>query len=896
MRRILRCILVWFRSLFGYNGEQAKLEEEFQFHLDMRIQDLEKGGMPKEAARRAALREFGGVERLKEDCRDAWGTRVVVDLVRDVRYALRNIVSSPGSSLMVAIIMAFGIGISVTMFVFVKGILWSDMGVVSENRLVVAQWDPDHETGGTFPRDIRIADYDDFKERSESFETLVGAVLHGPSFGFSDEDGYPVRYTASSVTWDFFQLLGVPPLLGRTFIEEDVAPGSEKMVILSYRLWKEEFGGDPEILNRTGHIEGRPSRIIGVMPEEFATFPDVQRYWTAVDFGEWGAGQPREQRRTLRVIGYLKEGVTIQNAEAELETIAARLADEYPNSNDKLLGLTVRTYREFLLDGQNDSLLYTLLFCGAMVFFVACANVSNLMLARAAKRSFELALRNSMGASKAHIMYQIFLDGILLTTLGGVGGLLVSYLGSGYLSNAMSVFNMPFWVTIEMDTGSVLLAVGVMILAAFLASLVPALRSARRDSFALMRDDSRTSSSLYMGKLSKALVGIQIALALSLTIVATVMVMTRSTLVAQQTPYESDKIVLTSLWFGYAEGFKTPEDVYTFHRDLKSRMIEQGAIAVGYFIGGGDGLNTRRAAFELFGENYASTTSMPEARVIDVSPDYFEVYGLEKTLAGRLFNEFDVEESQKVAIVNKALARTHFGREYPIGRQIRIPANNGTEAEWLTIIGVVENYVSVPVRGESLSAYATIYRPLKQNFFRFSSVAGKFREDGERWIYPFRREMAKLAPYTATNNVMTLEQRDAFGRQYFDLIIDMFLVFGLVSFVVASVGLYAVISFSTTQRIREFGVRMALGGKFADIIFSVVRGGLIQTVLGLFVGLSLGYYITIVMEGELDLRGMPPVWMSSGMAAILVISAAAIAMFVPAIYAARLEPTKALRY
>lgn len=820
-----------------------------------------------------------------------------MNFLGDLKYTIRNLISSLGSSSMIVAIMAFGIGISVTMFVFVKGILWNDMGVVNEDRLVNIRWEPDYEAGGTFPRQIRIMDYLDFKKQNQSMESMVAINQHGPSFSYGGDEAYPVRYSAGSVTWDFFELLGVKAQIGRTFIEDDVAPGSEQMVVLSHGLWKEKFGGDPEVINMTGRIEGQPSRIVGIMPEEFATFPTTQRYWRAVSFErEWGADLPRAERTALTVLGVLREGVTTSQAELDFETIASSLAEEYPDSNEKLLSLRIKNYTSDLLDSQTKTLLITLLSCGGMVFLVACANVSNLMLARAARRSFEFAVRNSMGASKWQIMYQVFLDGFALTIVGGLGGLLIAKYGAGYIWNIVQEFGIPFWMKVELDAESIGLAIGAMMLASFLASLIPALRSSRRDSFGLLRDDSRTSSSLYMGKLSKVLVGGQIALALALTTVAVLMIMIRTASASQPSPYDGDKIVTTTLWYGATEGFDTEESIHVFIRNLKTNMVEKGAENLGFYLNGGDGANGFRSAFEHFGESYEDIRFMPEARTITATPEYFQIYELGDVRSGRLFNEMDTADSQPVAIVNSAFVETHYPGEDPIGQQIRFPSRNDEEAEWLTVVGVVPDYIGRSVLGEPASEYATIYRPYRQNFGRWGAVALKIRDDGERWKLPLRLEMAKLAPYTATNDVRTVTEIQAFQQRFFRLIIDMFMVFGLVSFLVASFGLYAVISFSTTQRFREFGIRMALGGRNADIIRTIVRSGLIQISVGVVFGVVLGQVISGLMQQTLDITGLPSMWISAVAAAALVIASSALSLLVPALSAIRLDPIKALRY
>lgn len=820
-----------------------------------------------------------------------------MNILDDLKYALRNIRATAGTSFLAVLIMAFGIGISMTMFAFVKGVLWNDMGFADEDRIVSVNWTPDLESGNTFPRRIRIDDYVDLEKDNRSFETLVGFVQHAPAFNFSGSTSYTEQYQACSVTPNFFDLLGVPALHGRTFEADDIKPGSEKMLVISYGLWQEKFGGDLDVFNRTGRIDGAPSRIVGIMPPEFSTFPANQRYWAAVDFPrEWGPENPREKKHQLSVVGLLNEGISYEQAKADLESIASGLAQQHPKSNETLREVRVENYTSSMLDDQAKTLLHTLLACGVMVLFVACANVSNLMLARTARRSFELAIRNSLGASRAHVMYQLFLDGLLLTIIGGVCGLLIASLGSSYIWSVISQFQLPFWFSTEIDASAILVAVGAMFIAAILASFIPAWRCARRDSYALLRDDSRTSSSLFMGKLSKILVGLQIALALSLTIIATLMVTMQSTTSAQERIYEADKIVVATLWYGESTGFPDESHVYTFHREFRERMIAQGAQNVGFFKYGGLGDRGDDRPFELSGETYQNKAAMPEAGVNAVTPYYFDTYGFKNAVAGRLFDRTDTADSQPVAIVNRAFARTYYPNEDPIGKQIRVPNPNDNDAKWLEIVGVVENYVDAPIPGQPWSEYAIIYRPYKQDFFRYASIAAKFPNDGRKWKNAVRKELDALTPDSSPNEIRTVEELQAFNLLFMGLLVNLFIAFGIVSFLVASIGLYAVVSFSAVQRTCEFGIRMALGAEARDIIRSVIRPGLVQSILGLVLGLAIGQALTQVIAASMNITSLPPIWLTFGVGLVLIVGATAFSMLLPAFKAAKLDPVKALHH
>gem|GEM_PF-1593376 len=892
----------FLKRIFPSKLEQ-RMDEELRFHLKEREEEFIKQGLPPEDARKAALREFGNVEALKEDCRDAWGIRALLNLIRDLRYTSRSISSTKGSSILVVVIMAFGIGVSMTMYSFVKGILWNDIGFADEDRIVSVYWDRNPNGTGEDRRAIRIDDYFDFVERNEALESLVAYRQNNPSFVFGGADAIPENHPAASVTPNFFDLLKIPAIHGRTFVPEDAG---QHAVVLSYSFWQSRFDGDLDVIGSPGRIAGRPASIVGIMPPEYSGFPTNHEYWVAADFpNDWGPQNPRGQKRGLNVIGFLKEGISYQQAEANLETIASQLAEEYPNSNDDLREVRIRNYNEDILNEQNKNLLYLLLFCGAVVLFVASANVSNLMLARAARRSFELSIRNALGASKAHIMYQVVLEGFLLTLAGGAGGLFIAAYGSRYIWNTISDINAPFWWHVGIDFTSILVAIGAMAIASLAASFFPALRCARQDSFTMLRDDSRTSSSLFMGKLSKVLVGLQISLALALTIVAIVMASIQYAVISQKITYDPDKIVTASYWFGETNGFRQESDVDTLRRNVRESMLGLGAQGISYISGGG-GLAGRNAnrSFEKSGEQYEDVSEMPVAGTIGVSPDYFSIYGLNTEVTGRLFSATDTKESQPVAIVNRAFAQIHFPQSDPLGKHIRFPSGGMQDPSWLEIVGVVETYASEPLPGENLNDYAIIYRPFSQSFdplppgrmfFQSITITAKFRENSVQWMETLRREVAKHAPFATPRAFGSLREQQSLERRFTNLIVELFLAFGGISFLVASIGLYAVISFSAAQRIREFGVRMALGGQAKDIIYVVVRAGIIQSIAGLILGIILGQLLITQIAQAMNITGLPEIWKTSGAATILILATALFSMLVPAIKSTRINPVTALR-
>ncbi len=896
----LKALRIKLRALFQNRVVENELQREMSFHLDMLTEQHIQNGMNAKAARKAALKEFGNLEASKERSRDSLGFRVVTDLIRDIGFALRNAQSTPGSSFLVVLIMAFGIGVSMTMFAFVKGVLWSEMGFPDEDRIVHIMWDPDIKASRTSPRRIRIDDYKQFEESNRTLESIIGIVQYAPVFRFGSADSNQGRIPAAAVTPNFFSFLSIPSLYGRTFASEDLEMGGEIPVVLSFDFWQSRFGGDLSILNATGTIGSKPARIIGIMPPKFSYFPVGARYWMGVDFYlERKLELPRQERRNLHyVLGKAKKGISYQQVESDFESIAARLAEEYPLGNDTLRGIRVRNHTADKLDSSDRKLLYTLLFCGILVLFVSSANVSNLMLARAARRSFELATRHAVGASKVHIMYQVVLDGFLLTLLGGILGLFFASFASSYVWNIykLDFFHLPFWWQVKVDTTTIFVALGAMATASFLGSIIPAIRCARRDSFALLRDDSRTSSSLYMGRLSKILVGVQIAFALSLAMVATAMIFAQQAMESQEKTYDAEKLVVGRLWLG-GPGYEEEGDLLQFQRNLRETMIEKGAQDVCFWLGGGIGeRGGDPQRIEILGTLYDDASLRPQTSIHSVSPEYFDVYGLHKPLAGRLFTHADTVDSQPVAIVNQAFVETYFSQADPIGRQVKVYEKNGKASPWLQIVGVVDNYVDKLLLGETWNDYAMVYRPYAQNQQRFfTGVALKIRENENQWTTSLSSEMRKLAPFSMINVVRTLRDEESFKGMFDTLIRQLFGFFGIMSFIVASIGLYAVVSFSASQRVREFGVRMALGAHARDIIFSVAQTGIIQAILGLAAGITLGQALTLHLSESMQLVGLPSVWVTSLIAVMLILATVILSLLAPSLKATRLDPVKALR-
>jgi predicted permease len=713
------------------------------------------------------------------------------------------------------------------------------------------------------------------------------------------------------VTEHFLRILGVSPMMGRDFTAEDNKPGAGKVAIIGYGIWQRDFGGDPEIVGRSVRINGKAATVIGVMPQGFA-FPTNEELWIPL-YSEFPP-RPRTDQNAISpaVLGLLKKDVSLDQANAEATTFAMRFAAAYPETNKRFNTGQVQRLLDAFTPRPLRGTLWTMLGFCAGVLLISCMNVMNMQFARATLRAKELAVRSSLGATRMRLVRQMLTESLLIAGLGTAAGILLAYGSIDWLS--ATVRNLenppPSWITFDVDGPVLLFTVLAMIAAAVLSGLLPALMSSRAQAVDVLRDGGRGYTSRAVGLVARSLVVFQIVVTCVLLVGS--LLQLRSITAQQTIDYGYDTGALISARMGLMDGdYPTAASRKAFFERLLQQFensAEFEAVALTnrfrmVFSG-----NTR---IEVEGRAYSQPEDRPQANFEQVTGKFFTITG-QRLLEGRTFGTDDLDERQPVAIVNAAFAKKHFGNESAVGRRFRTANGNNPaqDGPWRTIVGVVStirmlgpfNLPGVDESGFYVPFFASAVGPLQKEPFaaQFATIVAKPRggQRAEAMATPLRREVAEADPNLPLYFVGTPKvQLDGFVAQN-RIIATMFSIFGLVAMVLASVGIYGVMSFSVNQRQKEFGVRMALGAHSARILQMVLRQGVAQLALGLIVGLGLAFGLaTLAGEGIQNVlfgvTGRDPLTYSVVAALVTTVSLAA--TLVPARRATRVDPMVALR-
>jgi putative ABC transport system permease protein len=723
-------------------------------------------------------------------------------------------------------------------------------------------------------------------------------------------DGRAQRYTGAYTTEDFLPSLGVTPIMGRGFTAADNKAGAEKVALVGYGVWQRDFGGAQDIVGKRVRINGKPAVIVGVMPQGFA-FPANEELWLPL-FSEYPP-RPRTDPATINpaVLGLLKPGVSLDQANAEFTALAARLAAAYPATNKPFNTGQVQRLIDAFTPRPLRGTLYTMLGFCVGVLLIACGNVMNMQFARAMLRAKELAVRSSLGATRVRLMRQMLTESLIVAGLGAAAGTGLAYFAIDWLQTTVRSLDNPPPAYITFDVDAVVLAftVAAALIAAVASGLLPAWMSSRMNANAILRDGGRGATSRRMTVVTRGLVVVQIIVTCVLLIGSLLQV--RSILNQQRIDYGYDTSAIMSARMGLMDGDYPSDDARKLFYDRIVRELrddpEFAAVAL---------TNRFRMVFsgngpiEIDGREYKGDRDRPRANFEQVTPGFFDVTG-QRLLQGRTFTDDDLDSKRPVAIVNTAFARKHFGADHPVGRRFRTVINNGTQpGPWRTILGVVStvrmlgpfNNPNVDDSGFYVPFYSTAVGPATPGPFvsQFATVVVKPRSGAraDSLAAALRRDVQRADPNLPLYFVGTpRSQLDVFVAQT-RIVATMFTIFGAVAVVLASVGIYGVMSFAVNQRTQEFGIRMALGANSRRILQMVVRQGVVQIAIGVVLGLGLALTLAILAADGIQntlfgVSGRDPLVYTA--VATLVALVSLVATFVPAQRATRVDPMIALR-
>ena len=799
-------------------------------------------------------------------------------LIEDVRFGLRAMAKNPGFTAIAVIALALGIGVNAIVFAIANGILLKNMPFVSDRIMYLSSSNPargDDGSGVSYP------DFRDWREQAKSFDGM--ALYRFRDTNLSDKSGVPSRYNVSEITPNTFSLIGQKPVIGRDFVADDGKPGAARVAILGDRIWANRYGGSPSVIGMTIRIDDVVTTVIGVMRPGFR-FPLDSDVWTAFIPG---AKSEKRDARDGSAIGELAPGLAPTAAKAEMNTIGRNLERAYPDTN-KDIRIAVHTFSEEFAGPEFTALIAALMGAVLFVLLIACANVANMLLARAVDRSREISIRIALGAGRWRIIRQLLVESVMLAILGGIFGWLISKWGLRVFESHVRD-QIPSWVDFSMDyRGFVYLAV-ITLGTGLLFGLAPALRLSRLDVNASLKDGARGASTGGRGKyLSGILVVAEMALAVILLAGAGVMIRSFLNVYETRTGVNEKNVLVMRLALPEAK-YPHPEDQIAFHERVKARLealpgVETACVSITMPTGG-----SLTYPYEIEGRPRIDKNSQNDALLV-ISPDYFRAMDV-RLLRGRAFTDADGAAGPPVAIVNQRFAEKFFPGDDPVGKRLRIFEDNKPGA-WMAVVGVAPNILQNDVAAHEFDPL--IYVPYRQKPMRDMALMARTRVPPATLSTAFRREVQAVDEDMPLYNVRTLEERLALNYWEQGVLGSLFGVFAAIALVLASVGLYAVIANSVSQRTKEIGVRMALGASAHHILKLVFAQGMLQLAIGLVLGLAGAFATTRILASQL-VHVSPTDPVTFVLISLVLSAAAALGCLIPSRRAMAVDPVIALR-
>lgn len=813
-----------------------------------------------------------------------------MDLFRDVRYAVRLLTKNRWFTVVAVVVLALGIGANNAVFTIVNAILLRNLPVPKPEQIMfLGTQDTQGRTLG-----VSLRDFEDWRAASKTFSGM--SFLFNGAFNVGNEGLTPDQVPGAYVSANLFKMLGVAPALGRDFTAAEDTPGTPIIVLISETLWKQRYSGDPNIVGRNIRIIDQQGTIIGVMPAGMH-FPFNANIWLpAGSMPKAITGQPR-QARGYFAVGRLNDGVSVEQARAELKTIGQTLAARYPETN-KDLWPHADPFSERVLGPQVPLLFWALMGAVAFVLLIACSNVANLLLAKAAGRAGEMSVRVAVGASRWQIVRQLLIESLLLALVAGVLGLILSIAGIRWFSAEAQNVGIPYWMVFSMDWRTFAVFLATCLATGLIFGLAPALHASTTNIHELLKEGGRSGSGgIRARRMTTGLVVAQLALTLVLLAGAGLMLRSFMTMYGMDIGIDTSRIVVSGMIIP-ATKYPGWEDRTRFLQSIDDQFVTAPAIesastaSAPPFSGGA----VRR--LEVDGRQATPGERLPEVTMLSVGSRYFDTIGV-PLVQGRAFTNEDGGPGRQIAIVNQRLVEQHFKGQNPVGRVIRLSqdiATPGEAPEWLTVVGVVPN-VRQRNNNQERDPDPIAYIPHRQNttMARSAQVLARMRTDPKQAATLLRQTMMKVDPDQALNTPRTLDELLAQQRWFLRVFTTMFTAFGLTALVLAAVGLYAVTAYSVTQHTRDIGTRMVLGAKPGQVIWLFLRRSLLQLTIGLTIGLGAALAAGQLLQSMLvQISARDPLTLAAIVVLLVAVSLAA--CLGPARRATRLDPLDALRH
>ena len=878
-----------WRNFFRRDAQDADLAAEMEAHLQHEIDENVARGMSREEARYAAKRKIGNVMRVREEVYEMNSLGLLEALWQDARYAVRMLRKAPGYAAVAIFTLALGIGANTAIFSVINTVLLRPLPYPSADRLMLL-WNVDirNSEGENI---ISAPTFHDWQQQTDAFQSMAIFDSGGTGYNLSENGSDPERVSGVRVSSQFFDVLGVKPMLGRSFRPEEEIAGRDHETVLSYALWTRRYRKAPDIVGKSIRIDGASYTVVGVMPRgfEFQFWSGLRELWVPVGY------TPNDLQRgwnSFVCVARLKDGVSYARADAEMHALGDRLRKAYPVdlANMSAMAMPLAEYGM----GHLRATMLALSVAVGFVLLIVCVNVANLTLGRSAVRQKEIAVRRTLGAGRGRIVRQLLTESVILAVAGGVAGLAVAALGLQVLNRAMPealVFlSFRHIDAISMSTRVFLFALAASCMTGILFGLLPAFSAEHRDLNAVLKESGRGMTHASGRKLREILVAAEIALAMVVLSAAALMVVSVSRLLNVPMGFESRNVLTMDVSTPESGSLESLPQNPNFCRQIKDAVgTLSGVVAVGATSG---------LPFEGFAGRGITIEGRPDpgpdhqegARYGVTCPGYFAALSV-PVLDGRDFNLDDVDGKAQVAVVNQTFAQQFWPGESAIGRHFKL-GQFYSDAPWMTIVGVVRD---TRHWGLDQRVWPEFYRPFMQKGWLTMSLAVKTEGAPMGMAQQVERAMAGTLRDTPVTNTQPLEQivADSVSGRTFPM--RLLACFAVVALVLAAVGIAGVVSYGVTQRTREIGIRMAFGANARDVLRMIVGGSMRWAAIGVVVGVVASFAATRMLETLLfDVRAGDPRVL--GAMAIVLAAVAFAASYIPARRATRVDPMVALRY
>ena len=875
----------WIRGLLRRRKLNEELAEEIREHLKEKIEELVEAGVPREEAEHAARREFGNVRLTQEDGRGVWRWTAVENLIGDVRYGLRQMRANPGFTAVAVLTLALGIGANTAIFSVVNAILLRPLPYPEPERLVrvwessLRQESP--RVAGASRNVVNPYNFLDWREYSRSFESMAAISVLMTNLG---TQGEPVAVQGMQVTPEFFTVLRASPLLGRTFIAADGVHGQDRSIILSYRLWQREFGGDASVLGRKIQVDGVPCEIIGVMPQGFS-FPKIPaEVWTPMVLERT---EEFKRGRYLSVVARLKPGVTLEQARQDMLRVASYTQQARPDM-DKNWSATVFPMLEDTTENVRRPL-WVLLAAVGFLLLIACANVANLLLIRGAGRLREMAVRAALGAARSRIVQQLLIESGLLALAGMGAGLLFAHYGlTGLLALIPANAPLPRSEPIAIDGSVLLFTLLASLLTAVLFGLAPALRVSRVDLQDALKQGSARGGVGGHRMLRRCFVVAEVALALMLCVGAGLMLRSFARLISVDPGFQREHLLTMHVWTSPARYSDNLKRSQYFTRMLAAIRSTPGVEAAGstHFLPLTDKISG--SCFAPGDGPQPIPSESPGAQFLIVSRDYFRAIGTPLRM-GRDFEERDAYGAAPVAVVNQAFVDKFYAGQNVLGKTLWVCWTLKKPAE---IVGVVSNARQAQMQD---APEPTIFLSNAQAPMYFATLVVRAAGDPQLLARSAEAAIHSVDPDQAVSDVRTMDAvfSDSVSSPRMQAV--LLLLFAGLAITLAMIGVYGVISYAVSERTNEIGIRVALGAGRGAVFGLVLREGLVLTAIALGAGLAGALALSRVLQALLfEVKPTDPITLAAVCGMVVAVSI--VAAILPARRAMKVDPMVALRY